>query len=149
MMSARITLTVTEGILEGKEYSFAEQARCIVGRAEDCSVQLPMDYAHSDVSRHHCVLELEIDPPGIRVRDLGSRNGTYVNGAKIGQRPGSRPLERADLSDLPAYELQDGDEVRVGHTVFRVGIGTAAAALEPAYCPKYWWPWEALLATGR
>jgi len=29
---------------------------------------------------------LDINPPDIRVRDFGSKNGTFVNGEKIGQR---------------------------------------------------------------
>jgi pSer/pThr/pTyr-binding forkhead associated (FHA) protein len=36
------------------------------------------------ISRYHCLLD--INSPDIRVRDLGSLNGTIVNGKKIGQR---------------------------------------------------------------
>src|SRR5438105_4645102 len=92
-MSLEVTLVVNQGTSEERELVFDKQARIVVGRAEDCQVCLPTDYAHSDVSRHHC--EFEITPPRIRVRDLGSRNGTFVNGEKIGQRD-SRALPDAE-----------------------------------------------------
>ena len=119
-MSARITFTITEGTLKGKEYVFEEHTRCVVGRAEDCDIRLPRDCGFADISRHHCVLD--VDPPTIRVRDLGSRNGTYVNGEPIGQRPRHQPAEEVDGTEFAARELRNGDEVRVGSTVCRVGI---------------------------
>ncbi len=133
MKPARITLTVTQGNLEGKEYVFEEFTRCIIGRAEDCDIRLPMDWAHADVSRHHCALD--IDPPAVGVRDLGSRNGTYVNGEKIGQRPARLAAEEADLSQLVVHESHDGDEIRVGSTILRVGIVVPAETPEPV--PMY------------
>ncbi len=135
METARITLTVTQGILKGMEYVFEDPTCCFIGRARDCDIQLPPDYAHVDVSRHHCVLE--IDPPAILVRDLGSRNGTYVNGEKIGQRPADQAAEQTEWGELPAHELKDGDEIQVGHTVFRVGICITLVAPEPLYYPLH------------
>lgn len=48
-----------------------------LGRSEDCSIQL----AHPLVSRHHA--EVSQSGEGFRVKDLGSRNGTVVNGAAV------------------------------------------------------------------
>ena len=87
-MSTSIVLTVTEGSLAKTRYVFEEPAHCVVGRAPDCDIQVPADFVHADVSRHHCLLA--IDPPAVRVRDLGSLNGTYVNGESIGQRPSAQ-----------------------------------------------------------
>jgi len=94
---------------------------CIVGRADDCEIHLPADAWHLDVSRHHC--QIEADPPLIRVRDLGSTNGTFVNGSLIG----AGPLPRGVTPDvaLPARELTDGDEVRVGSAVLRVHVASS------------------------
>jgi len=64
--------------LKNREFVFDEPAECIIGRAADCDIQIPTDNEHVDVSRHHCVLE--IHPPHVQVRDLGSLNGTLVNG---------------------------------------------------------------------
>ena len=62
---------------------------------------------HDDtlISRFHCVIEAR--KGAVAVRDLGSRNGTYVNGQKV-----------AD-----AAELKDGDVVRVGKTDFVLDLG--------------------------
>jgi eukaryotic-like serine/threonine-protein kinase len=120
MQTARISLTVVRGELPEKEYVFEEPTRCTIGRAEDCDIQVPADYQQVVVSRHHCCLEME--PPAIRVRDLGSRNGTYVNGLSIGQRARHLSPEEADLREFTAHELKDGDELEVGNTIFRVAI---------------------------
>jgi eukaryotic-like serine/threonine-protein kinase len=120
----RITLTVIRGSLAGDEYIFEDRRQCIIGRAEDCDIRLPWTYEYSDVSRHHCLLT--IDPPSIQIRDLGSANGTYVNGNKIGQRPRNQLREEADLTECPTYRLRDGDVIRVGQMIFRVDIGPGA-----------------------
>jgi pSer/pThr/pTyr-binding forkhead associated (FHA) protein len=59
------------------------------------------------------------------VRDLGSRNGTQINGMQIG-RPADwffPAIVRA--AACQEYELHDGDELRVGDTTFTVGITAA------------------------
>src|SRR5262249_25711349 len=82
----------------------------VLGRSPDCDIALPMDLLHRDISRHHCAFE--IDPPTVRVRDLNSLNGTYVNGEKIGQRLNPLALCESD-HERATRELRDGDEVRV------------------------------------
>jgi pSer/pThr/pTyr-binding forkhead associated (FHA) protein len=128
-MSAEVRLTITHGLSEGKVFVFRERSRGAIGRANDCLLCLPNGFAHMDVSRHHCLLEVE--PPLIRVRDLGSRNGTYVNGEKIGQRERGLGPEEVLAFDMPLRALHEGDEVGVGCTRFRVSIvGDEAAAEE-------------------
>ncbi len=51
--------------------------RYIIGRDKDCDLRLQSP----TVSRHHCVIKR--DEFTVRVRDLGSRNGTLVNGEQI------------------------------------------------------------------
>jgi hypothetical protein len=48
-----------------------------IGRAEDSIVQLPS----GSVSNHHATIKVR--PDGCYVQDLGSRNGTRLNGAEI------------------------------------------------------------------
>jgi pSer/pThr/pTyr-binding forkhead associated (FHA) protein len=115
-----VSLTVTQGLLRGKVFAFRDRTFGAIGRAEDCLLRLPCDFAHQDASRHHCLLD--IDPPEIRVRDLGSRNGTYVNGTKIGQRRPGLPPEAVSPHSMAERPLEDGDELRVGSTVFRVSV---------------------------
>jgi hypothetical protein len=119
MFPVRITLTITEGALKGEEYVFHDSARFEVGRSPDCDIVLPTDVLHRDISRHHCAFE--IDPPTVRVRDLDSLNGTYVNGEKIGQRPDPRARVES-CHDQSVRELREGDEVRVGDTTIRVSV---------------------------
>ncbi len=119
-MATKITLTVEKDPFLDRKFVFTKPTRCIIGRADDCAIRVPTDVAHVDISRHHCLLE--INPPGVRVRDLGSRNGTFVNGEKIGQRR-ERQLPDATELDLSGERvLGEGDEIRVGHVVFRVGV---------------------------
>jgi len=123
-MTAEVRLTIVCGLPEGKEFVFRDRTVGAVGRAEDCLLRLPRDPLHLDVSRHHCLLD--IDPPEVRVRDLGSKNGTYVNGTKIGQRRPGVPPEEVSAFDMPERSLDEGDELRIGGTVFRVSIRAGA-----------------------
>jgi FHA domain len=52
--------------------------KLLIGRAKDCQLRLDSNL----VSTHHCVLLL--DEYALRIRDLGSKNGTIVNGIRIG-----------------------------------------------------------------
>ncbi|HSB63414.1 MAG TPA: FHA domain-containing protein [Thermoanaerobaculia bacterium] len=62
-----------------RRYVFEQQA--VVGRDPDCDVSL----ASRSVSRRHALLERT--PNGWIVRDLGSANGTSVDGARVTEAP--------------------------------------------------------------
>lgn len=133
-MSPNVTLIIKEGKFKGKRFTFNDRTTCIVGRDHDCSLRLPDDADHQDVSRHHCFFD--INPPLIRIRDLGSMNGTWVNGVRIGRRAEGLTPEMAAGQSFPDHELVDGDEVRVGDTVFVVGRpGTVRCAHCQAEAP--------------
>ena len=116
-----MTLTLVNGRGERQEFVFDERSTCLIGRGEDCSPRLPNDENHRSVSRHHCMLD--INPPDVRIRDFGSRNGTYVNGVKIGQRdPGQSAAQGRGLG-FQERDLKDGDEVRLGRSVaFQISV---------------------------
>jgi pSer/pThr/pTyr-binding forkhead associated (FHA) protein len=71
----------------------------IVGRRQDCDMCVPLMV----VSRRHCALNM--DGGELSIRDLGSSNGTFVNGQRI------------DEMDLSA-----GDKVAIGPLNFIVQI---------------------------
>ncbi|MEH2194039.1 MAG: protein kinase [Nostoc sp.] len=119
-MPDKIILTVIQGQLLGQQYIFDYRTSCIIGRSPDCNPQLPDDENHWGISRYHCLLD--INPPNIRVRDFGSKNGTYINGKNIGQRQPYQTVEEAANLQFPEYDLQTGDEINLGHTVFKVSI---------------------------
>jgi len=120
-MNPTITLTLLKGDDVAGEYVYTGPLRCVVGRALDSDVCIPADPLYQDVSRHHC--SFEIDPPRIRVRDLGSLNGTFVNGLKIGQRENLKWCESDPDGSMSGIELHPGDEVQLGqNTILRVNI---------------------------
>ncbi len=73
------------------------QAKFIVGREQDCQFRPDSEF----VSRHHCVLLL--DEYALRVRDLGSKNGTFVNGRRIS---GEVILQHDDMISLGELTMQ-------------------------------------------
>jgi predicted component of type VI protein secretion system len=85
----------------------------LVGRKEDCDLRLD----HKSVSKMHCAI---VKTDGLLLlRDLGSTNGTRVNGQRV---------RRAAL--LP------NDQVTIAHFKFRVNLGPdAAAPAAPAVRP--------------
>lgn len=103
-MSSKVTLTITAGNLKDQEFIFDTRTTCIIGRAKDCYPNIPDDEKHRTISRYHCLLD--INPPDIRVRDFGSKNGTFVNSKKIGQREAHQSLEEAAQIQFPEYDLQ-------------------------------------------
>jgi serine/threonine-protein kinase len=135
-MFDRIILTGTEGALKGQKFVLENGTRCVVGRARDCSIQVPGELCM--VSRHHCMIE--VDAPHVRVRDLGSLNGTYVNGGTIGRRDRDEPPDEAWWRDDLGYPLWEGDELRVGSAVLRVEFDPPmpCAAEEPCDQNKLW-----------
>lgn len=95
-----VTLTVTEGPHAGKVLRFTGHQTCIVGRASDAHLRLS---PNREFSRYHC--RLEINPPKLTVVDLGSTNGTIVNGRRV-----------------QVAELACGDVVSVGDASFEVHV---------------------------
>jgi pSer/pThr/pTyr-binding forkhead associated (FHA) protein len=86
---AHLTLLGAEG--EPQCWSIAE-GDLTLGRAKDCTISI----ADARLSRRHS--ELRCQGRQVTVCDLGSTNGTFVNGNRIHQ----------------AHPLQDGDRVQVG-----------------------------------
>jgi pSer/pThr/pTyr-binding forkhead associated (FHA) protein len=118
-VSAQVILTATQGPLQGQEFTF-DRALCVVGRSHSCRLQTPQDDVA--VSRRHCLLD--IDAPTVQVQDLGSLNGTYVNGVLIGQRDKRLKADEVFLVAQRRYDLRDGDDLRVGGNTFHVHIAS-------------------------
>jgi len=107
-MGAKITIQVSKGPKAGKSYCYEEKESLILGRKKACAIAFPI----KTVSRYHCLLD--IAPPKVMVRDFGSKNGTWLNGAVIGQRPTDMTPEEAQKKRFNEHEIQDGDTLQLG-----------------------------------
>ncbi len=121
-MSGEIVLTVTTRNAQEKAFVFNSHETFLFGRVDDCHICLPED---QQVSRHHFLME--VNPPQVCIRDLGSRNGTYINKQRYGGRAKHETPEEGAKHDYPQVELHDGDEIRVGQTILRIQVKEAGA----------------------
>src|SRR5215212_3984529 len=86
-MKRSIHLRGMNGVFKGRTWEATDLLR--VGRLEALEVVLD----DSSVSRYHA--EVRVTDRGWRVRDLGSTNGTRLNGVRLGN--GQWPLRPRDL----------------------------------------------------
>lgn len=96
----RVTLNVVAGPQTGRSFTFDQHDTFMIGRSEDAHFCLPHDRFFS---RHHCIVE--IAPPQAFLRDLGSTNGTFVNGLRV-----------------DSTYLKHGDRIQGGETVLEVQV---------------------------
>ena len=120
-MTTTLILEATAGDLEGEQFRFTRPSYCVLGRSRSCTLRLPGD---ATVSRRHCLLELDAD--GVWVQDLGSLDGTSVNGEKIGQRDARRDGD-ATVVQPARRGLRDGDLLRICTNAFAVRVMAAVA----------------------
>jgi pSer/pThr/pTyr-binding forkhead associated (FHA) protein len=106
----KVQLVVVRGKPEGKVIPLASQTFKI-GRGATCHLRPNSE----QVSREHAEFTLGADT--IHVRDLGSRNGTLVNGKAVTTEP---------------CRLKDRDLVQVGPLTFAVSILDSVAAAKAA-----------------
>ena len=107
-----VVLEVLSGSLKGRRMEAEPGTRVVIGRNPDAGLRFDPD-VDLDVSGLHA--ELGTGAGGWEIRDLGSTNGTWVNGVEIGA----------------TRVLEDGDEIRFGRDGPRVRfrlLGDPAAA---------------------
>ena len=101
-------LVVTSGPQRGRVFRL--EGETVVGRSAACGLQV----LEPGVSGVHCRLELR--GGWLVVRDLGSTNGTWLNGVRV-----------------DAAALRPGDRLRIGRVVFAVWEPAKHAALAGPY----------------
>ncbi|MEM6393707.1 MAG: FHA domain-containing protein [Planctomycetota bacterium] len=82
--------------------------KIVVGRKANCDLRIPL----TSVSRQHC--EISTDGDTIKVRDLGSSNGTFHNSIRVQEA-----------------ELAAGDELVIGPVVFTVVVDGQPDEIKP------------------
>ncbi|MBM4364545.1 MAG: DUF4388 domain-containing protein [Deltaproteobacteria bacterium] len=103
-----LVLRFISGKYQGGEFQIEEGRPIVVGR----SSELDMVLVEEMVSRKHARIELR--DGWIQIEDLGSTNGTFVNGERIVKG-----------------HLKEGDRVLIGSNILRV-LPASAAVEEPA-----------------
>ena len=93
----QLALRFISGKYQGGEFPLTEQQEIIVGRSSDLDMVLVEDM----VSRRHA--RIACTDAQITIEDLGSTNGTFVNGEKI-----------------KATTLKEGDRVLIGTSILKV-----------------------------
>jgi len=106
-------LKILGGKHQGKGIPLSTK-KFLVGREQDCQLRPNSDL----VSRHHCVFT--IDDYAVRLRDLGSTNGTRVNG---------KPLHGE-------VTLNSGDQIGIGKLELELVIRQRATADVPVSDPQ-------------
>ena len=119
-MSAKVTLNLANPDGTSKAFELTEHDTFLLGRMEDCHLCLPND---DRVSRHHFLLEA--CPPQASLRDLGSMNGTHINGKKCGGREKGETPEQGAKRQYPSIDLKHGDRITVGQSSIEVRIEAA------------------------
>jgi hypothetical protein len=94
----RATLVMVRGVGVGSEFSL-DRPRVVLGRGDTARLR----FADEAMSREHAAFEYTGD--GFRVRDLESKNGTWLNGAEV------------ELA-----ELKHGDHLGFGEHAFQLVI---------------------------
>ena len=98
-------LKVKEGPLAGQEF-LIDRDVITLGRGEECDIAVP----DRQISRVH--LQIRRDGLDFILEDLGSKNGTFVNGQQVHQGQ--------------AVRLKDGDEIHVALAVQLLFVGAGA-----------------------
>jgi len=103
-----VQLVVASGSRTGQVIPIMGE-RFVVGRADDCHLKPRSEL----ISRYHC--EIFLEDGGVFVRDMGSKNGVFLNNEKI----------------TDTRELKNGDKVAFGPLEFFMNIITEPKPTKP------------------
>jgi len=79
----------------------------VIGRRHDCDLRIPL----MSVSRRHCQISYNKDT--LKVRDIGSRNGIYLNGKRIDDEATLRAGDYLRIGPLTFLLQIDGQPVKI------------------------------------
>ena len=130
-MSQSVLLKIIEGKLSGEEFVFEDNGPYLIGRAHSCALRFSDD-VDLKMSRRHLILVLDDDE--MRIRDLGSRNGTEVNGTRL---PVGKINKVPEAKTAEDYVLKPGDVVKIGNLAFAFEFTEkTASSLSPLISSK-------------
>lgn len=123
-----VKLVVTNGRHAGREIPI-KGPKFFIGRAEDCHLRPGSDL----VSRHHCVILVADE--SVKVRDFGSKNGTFVNGEQVSPECQLMPGDRLVVGQLD-FDVQIVGMPERPKPATAVAAAADTAAVEPETAPK-------------
>ena len=107
-----------------KEFALTDSVT-VLGRQPDCTLQVQLP----EISRRHC--ELRMENKTVVVNDLGSANGTFVNGQKV-RRQELKPGDVISLAEAIKFLVQiDGTPLQVDESKLRTGAGSTDVMPSP------------------
>jgi serine/threonine-protein kinase len=105
-----VLLRVTSGPHAGQEQTLDHRGVCVVGRSSQAALSMQEDRL---LSREHFVIE--VDSSVCSLKDLGSTNGTRINGHRVETAP-----------------LRDGDIITAGESAFVVQLNRPKTDGQPS-----------------
>ena len=134
-MATTLRLTVLSGPHRGTRFCLREKSNCVIGRAPDCAIRICGAERDRCISRHHC--QLYFDPPLVRVQDLGSSNGTFINGLKPGRSEGE-PAADWFQPGISIGLIRDGDILTLGGFSMQANLMECPPKLDGQFADKSW-----------
>ena len=125
MAIPKFILRGVSGPVFGKMFPIA--GATVIGRAPESGIPVPVD----EISRRH--VELKPTQDGLSVEDLGSANGTYVNGQRV-QKGFMKPGDELRLDAVRFLLIAPGQEV----TAQKAGPSGPAASAKKTDNMKLW-----------
>ncbi len=126
--SGRLRLTVIAGAHTGLELITSQIGELTAGRGEDSNLRLDKEPL---ISRRH--FRLDINPPWVRLIDLGSTNGTELNGLIVTKAT----LSSGDVIVIGETRIKIGIEVPVDLHASNVALQPTELFSTPTNDPKY------------
>jgi eukaryotic-like serine/threonine-protein kinase len=108
----KVILSVSAGPHTGKEFVFDRHDTFVVGRSSQVQFPVPDD---GFLSRNHFLIEF--NPPVCFMKDLGSTNGTKVNGLRV-----------------ESARLRDGDVISAGESSFVIHVDETLTEMPVVRC---------------
>jgi serine/threonine-protein kinase len=108
----KVELEVTAGPHVGTVYNFDRHDTFVVGRSSQAQFSVPDD---GFLSRNHFLIEF--NPPACLLKDLGSTNGTKVNGLRV-----------------DTVRLRNGDQITAGGSSFVIHVAESSADADCIRC---------------
>ena len=123
-MASRPDLFITRGELKGRRFSVGEGGLRL-GRSSSNDIHI----SDEELSRNHCLFE-RVGEAGIRLTDLASANGTFVNGKQLGIDPAL--LKEGDVVEVGQQCISVGEPPSAPDRTIDLGLGAGSATGEAA-----------------